>query len=94
MEVSIPSCCALKTSSLSIGASTYCAHVWDEHTPRTCSLTAPLPSLPALTPPPRLFQGRLAMLGFLAAVVNEAQMGLGPVGQVRGKWCCYRLAYA
>ena len=28
------------------------------------------------------------MLGFLAAIVNEAQTGLGPVGQVRwgGRW--------
>ena len=32
-----------------------------------------------------LLHGRLAMLGFLAAVVNEAATGLGPVGQVHGR---------
>ena len=36
-------------------------------------------------PPPQkneLLHGRLAMLGFFAALVNEASTGLGPIGQV------------
>lgn len=29
-----------------------------------------------------MFHGRLAMLGFAAAVINEINTGLGPLGQV------------
>ncbi len=46
--------------------------------------TADTPT-PCSTPPQKneLLHGRLAMLGFFAALVNEASTGLGPLGQVR-----------
>jgi hypothetical protein len=38
------------------------------------------------TKPNELLHGRLAMLGFVAALINETQTGLGPIGQVGGGW--------
>jgi len=58
-----------------------------------CSSIAPpfnssplaLPSIttitPRTTPRQELLHGRLAMLGFLAPLVNETSTGLGPIGQ-------------